>query len=83
MAQILIGNLPPDVSLDDLRTMLIELGVPKLGEITMAEGAERTAALVTIDLPDVDVGAISRQLEGHLWRERQLRCAHSTLGWGN
>ncbi|MDR3425917.1 MULTISPECIES: hypothetical protein [Silvimonas] len=84
MAQIMLGNLPPDVTVDEVRTMLADLGVPDMGEITLAEGlGERTAALVTIDRSDTDVGAIARQLEGHLWRERTLQCAHTSLGWGN
>ncbi|GAB7127125.1 hypothetical protein JCM19000A_16320 [Silvimonas sp. JCM 19000] len=83
MSQILLGNIPPEVSVDDIRILLSDLGVPGLGEITLAEGlSDKLAALITLDLGDTEAAAVSEQLNGHLWHERMLSCAHTNLGWG-
>ena len=51
MSQILLGNLPPEVTVDEIHTLLTDLGVPGIGEITMAEGlSDRVAALITLEL---------------------------------
>lgn len=83
MSQILLGNLPPEVTVDEIRALLTELGVPGIGDITIAEGlSEHVAALVALDLTDAETAAVSEQLNGHLWHDRMLSCAHTNLGWG-
>ncbi|WP_148714149.1 RNA recognition motif domain-containing protein [Chitinolyticbacter meiyuanensis] len=79
--QILIGNLPPGTSSDDVRTLLTEQGVPGIGEIVIEEGPERTGALVKLDLGDTAIATVCKQLNGHHWNGRDLTANHTNFSW--
>ncbi|WP_255990792.1 RNA recognition motif domain-containing protein [Chitinolyticbacter albus] len=79
--QMMIGNLPPGTSEDDVRTLLDELGVPGVEEIKVSDGPERTGALVKLDLGDIAVAAVCKQLNGHHWNGRDLTANHTNFSW--
>ncbi|GAA5784173.1 hypothetical protein GCM10007860_13120 [Chitiniphilus shinanonensis] len=82
--QMMLGNLPPDTTTDDIRELLETLGVPGVGEITVSAGlGERFNALVKLDEESsVVVGAICSQLNGHHWKGNDITASHTNLGWG-
>ncbi|TJZ79056.1 RNA recognition motif domain-containing protein [Chitiniphilus eburneus] len=83
--QMMLGNLPPDTTIDDVRELLESLGVPGVSEITVSAGlGERANALVKLDeaVSSAAVSAICGQLNGHHWKGHDITASHTNLGWG-
>lgn len=78
--QLMIDNLPPDVSADTLRALFSELGAPEPREITIAPGSrERPSAAVAFDLEHAQLDALAGLLDGRIWHGHALHARHTAL----
>ena len=72
--KILIGNLPADVTVDEITKVLTEAGVQQVNITLNNEGdANKVAAVLALD--DVDratVDRIAQKINGTRYRERTL-----------
>ncbi len=77
---LMIDNLPPEVTEEDLRSLLSEIGTPAPTEVTIAQGSRnRPSAAVAFNLEHAQMEAIAGLLNGRYWREHVLHATHSTL----
>ncbi len=78
--QLMIDNLPSDVTAEDLRTLLAEIGIPAPLDITIAPGLrERPSAAVAFHLDHAQMEAIAGLLDGRYWRGHILHARHTSL----
>lgn len=78
--QLMIDNLPPDVTAEDLRALFAELGIPASQDITIAPGLrERPSAAIAFHLDHAQMEAIVGLLDGRVWRSHLLHARHTAL----
>lgn len=79
--QLMLNNLPANVTEQDLLALFAELGIPAPADISIASGlGEHPAALVDFALDDhADMEAITRVLDGRGWKGHALRATHVPL----
>lgn len=78
--QLMIDNLPPDATADDLRSLFSELGIPVPQEITIAPGLrERPSAAIAFHLEHAQMEAIVGLLDGRIWHGHLLHARHTAL----
>ncbi|MBM3116001.1 RNA recognition motif domain-containing protein [Jeongeupia naejangsanensis] len=82
MTAILIGNLPPETSEDDVRTLFTDLGMTAdVGDVTIAEGlGEKLVASVSIDCSSAGAEVLVQKLSGHFWNGRELTASFNPFG---
>ncbi|AOY01332.1 RNA-binding protein [Jeongeupia sp. USM3] len=82
MTAILIGNLPPETSADDVRTLFTDLGMSaEVSDVTIAEGlGEKLAASVTIACSSAAAEVLVQKLNGHFWNGRELNASYNPFG---
>ena len=70
---VLIRNLPDDISEAEIRELLKEHGVPVTDVTLTREGdAERLVAVVGLDTDNAGAQALVKMVDGKYWRERTL-----------
>lgn len=78
--QLMLDNLPPDVSPETLLALLTELGIPAPVELSIAPGLRsRPSAALSLDLDYADMEAVVKLLDGRAWMGHVLHASHATL----
>lgn len=78
--QLMIDNLPPDATEDDLRALFAEMGIPEPQEITIAPGLrEHPSAAIAFHIDHAQMEAIVGLLDGRLWHSHLLHARHTSL----
>lgn len=74
MAKLWIGNIPADVTDDDLRALLAKYGFPQAGTIERV-GGEGPRPAATVDFPgeiSADLAESARRIHDLFWHGRRL-----------
>lgn len=78
--QLMLDNLPPDTTQEDLLALLAELGIPTPTALSIAPGLrDRPSAAIDFDLEHADMEAMVKLLNGHAWKTHILHATHTTL----
>lgn len=78
--QLMLDNLPPDVSEVALRTLFAELGIPAPATIAIAPGLrDRPSAAISLELEHADMEAIVRLLDGRSWQGHVMHASHASF----
>ncbi|XZG70169.1 hypothetical protein ACTSKR_16210 [Chitinibacteraceae bacterium HSL-7] len=79
---LLLGNLPADVTLEEVRAFLDERDVPGVTDIELEPGTDRCAVLLKVNLDETAERAIASVLNGVHWRGHDLSARVSHSPWG-
>jgi hypothetical protein len=74
MARLLLGNIEPGTSDDEIRAFLTKYGFPEIDEIASMPGAgSRPGVLVTFrDMDLVVLGNLQKRIHDMQWKNRKL-----------
>ncbi len=71
---VIINQLPPDTSEEEIRQILSEHGVPVVSVKLTAEGnPDYQAAVVKLDTDHAGAQGLANALDGRVWRGHRLR----------
>ncbi|WP_293932011.1 hypothetical protein [Iodobacter sp.] len=80
--QIVIGNLPPEISVEEVQTLLTdEIGLHEFGTITITEGGTDNAlALVQLHTESAAAAdVLTAKISGFHWNGRELSSSHTHM----
>ncbi|MDW5417213.1 hypothetical protein R6242_11615 [Iodobacter sp. CM08] len=80
--QIVIGNLPPEISVEDVQALLSnEIGLGEFGAITITEGGTDNAlALVQLHTDSAAAAdVLTAKISGFHWNGRELTSSHTHM----
>ncbi|QBC43871.1 hypothetical protein [Iodobacter fluviatilis] len=80
--QIVIGNLPAEVSVEDVQTLLTdEIGLHEFGAVTITEGGSDNAlALVQLHTESAAAAdVLTAKISGFHWKGRALTSSHTHM----
>jgi hypothetical protein len=68
---ILVGNLPPDITVEDIQDALADLDFDI--EVTLSPGDRTTAQITFAGMTRTAAEGLAEQINGRFWRERTLQ----------
>jgi hypothetical protein len=78
--QLMLDNLPPEVTAEDLHALFTELGIPAPRELTIAPGLRgHPSAAAAFELNHAQMEAIVGLLDGRQWHGHMMHARHSAL----
>lgn len=78
--QLMLDNLPPEASAEDLLALFTELGIPAPTEISIAPGLrDRPSAAISLELDHANMDAVVKLLDGRSWKTHIMQASHAAL----
>ena len=86
MAQLWIGNIPPETSDDELKALLVKYGFPEYDSIQHVQGdGSRPAVMIAFDKTDqLQLQKLQSRVHNLFWKDRRLNVSVMTgTRWNN
>ncbi len=78
--QLMLDNLPPEVTEEALTELLSGLGVPAPAEMVIAAGTRnRPSAVISLDVDHATMEALVKLLDGRYWMGHVMHASHTSL----